>query len=462
MDASESCSPAATKPAPADCTVSFGSEHGFTLVEVLAAVALISFGIAATLNIFGVSGHAVLRSQRTEVAVQRAQAELDRLRTVPFGRLAMTSPPASSSDPKDPGRRVEGSSLRVRSDLLEPFVLAPASGETAAVDPAPTDFAVGLAGSTVTGRVYRYVTWRDEPCPNALCAGSENTKRLTVAVALDPDPGGERRAPLWLSTVITDPSATPPGAQAPPAGGPSGANPVTAESFFLYDTPCGQTARQQPSVTHSTHNTASFGTAASDYSTCSNPDAGKQPDLMDGTAPPGDRTTPLFEYSSDLDGGYEGGLTMLHRGTSCAAGYAASDAANPQSVDKWAVHAWATPKFSQPFVLRGLATLSLFTTTVGGVQASGRLCATLVDRVTTNGVPSDRVLGTGIYDLPNWPSDVRRLTFSFQLAQEETVPTDHRLLLALHLRGESGADISILYDHPLYPSLLEVSTSTPL
>jgi len=34
--------------------------------------------------------------------------------------------------------------------------------------------------------------------------------------------------------------------------------------------------------------------------------------------------------------------------------------------------------------------------------------------------------------------------------------------MALQVRGESGADISLLYDHPLYPSLLEVATSTPL
>ena len=57
---------------------------------------------------------------------------------------------------------------------------------------------------------------------------------------------------------------------------------------------------------------------------------------------------------------------------------------------------------------------------------------------------------------------MRRVTFSFRLAQEEIVPATHRLVFALQLRGESGGDISLLYDHPLYPSLLEVATSTPL
>lgn len=463
MDVLEPWSPQrARKAARPACGRDLRAEHGFTLIEVLAAVALISIGVAATLRIFGASGRTVLRAERVDVATQRAQAELDRMRTLPYTRLALTTPPPSSSDPQDPGSRVEGTSLRIRPDLTEPFVMSPGAGDFAGVDPAPQDFAVGLAGATITGHIYRYVTWRDEACPLALCVGSDNTKRLTVAAIIDPEPGGLRRPPLWLSTVIVDPDAAPPGAQVPPSGGPGGGSTVTAQSFFLYDTPCGQAARQDPSSHHATHDTASVGASAAEDSTCVNPDHGRQPDLMGGTAPPGDGTTPLFRYSDDLSGGYNGGLTLLHRGTSCAASYAASAATSTPDVNKWAVHAWSTASFAQPFKLGGLVTTSLFTTAVGGVTASGRLCTTLIDRQTTAGVPTDRVLGTGIYDLSTWPTDVRRVTFSFRLAQEETLPADHQLVMALQLRGESGADISLLYDHPLYPSLLEVATSTPL
>jgi prepilin-type N-terminal cleavage/methylation domain-containing protein len=443
-------------------SISIRSERGFTLIEVLAACALISIGVASTLKIFGAAGRSVLRSERTDIAVQQAQAQLDRLRTVSYGALALTSAPAPSSDPKNPGSRVEGGSLRVRPDLLEEFVVEPAEGHVAQVDPAPTDFAVGLGGSTIRGHVYRFVTWRDESCPFALCPGSHNTKRVTVAVTLDPDPSGLRRPPMWFSTVIVDPSTAPPGTQAPPGGGPSGGDPVTAQSFFLYDTPCGEDSRREPGSAHATRDTASGGASAAEDSTCEHPDPAKQPDLMGGTAPPGDRSTPLFEYSNDVSGGYEGGLTMLHRGSTCAASYASADASSPDAVGKWSVHAWSTAQLTQPFALGGLVTVSLFTTTVGGVTAQGRVCVTLIDRVTTGGVPTDRVLGTGVYDLSSWPTDVRRLTFSFRLAQEEIVPAGHRLEMALHLHGHSGADISLLYDHPLYPSLLEVATSTPL
>jgi len=52
------------------------SDRGFTLVEVLAAVALISIGVAATLRIFGAAGHSVLRSERTDVALTRVSCLL--------------------------------------------------------------------------------------------------------------------------------------------------------------------------------------------------------------------------------------------------------------------------------------------------------------------------------------------------------------------------------------------------
>ena len=110
----------------------------------------------------------------------------------------------------------------------------------------------------------------------------------------------------------------------------------------------------------------------------------------------------------------------------------------------------------------GQVTLSLFTATLGGVSGNGRLCATLLDRAVSDGVPSDRSLGSAVYDLPSWPGSIRRVTFTFNLPDAEAVPAGNRLVLALHLREESAQDVMLLYDHPLYRSLLEVATPTPL
>ena len=438
------------------------AEQGFTLIEVVVAVALISIGVASTIRIFGASGRTVVRAEQSEVAVQQAQSELDKLKTIPYGALALASQPPTSTDPKDPGSRVEGTTLRIRPDLAEPFVMTPGAGQTASVLPGPQSFSIGTGQTPVTGRIYNYVTWRDENCPYSLCNGTQNTKRVTVAVAVDPTGGSSARGPVWVSTVVVDPDAAPPGTQAPPGGGPGAGDPVTAQSFYLYDTPCGQDQRQAQTDSHPTRNTASLGTSPSDTSTCENPDPSTEPDLMGSTAPAGDGDSPLYEYSSDLSGDYPGGLALRHKGTECRTSYAAADASNPDVAGKWSVHAWSTGKLPQLFHLSSLVTLSLFTTTLGGTPGPGKLCATLLDRQVTNGVPSDTTLGSAVYDLSSWPTTIRRLTFSFNLPQAADVPQDHRLVLVLQLRGESGSDVALVYDHPLYPSLLEVATTTPL
>ena len=422
---------------------------------------LMSVGIAATLGTFGSAGRTTLRAQQQQVAVQRAQAEVDRLATLPYGALALTAPPVTSADLRHPGSRVEGTSLRITADLAEPFVMSPSADQDASVNPGPETFAVGSGGATITGKIYRYVTWRDETCANSLCEGGQDTKRLTVAATVDPSPGAEPRAPVWLATLVTDPDDAPAGSQAVPDGGPGGGEPVKAQSFYLYDTPCGEGERRPPASAHETRDTASAAPDADSASACEHPDPKKQPDLMGRTAPPGDNSTPLHEYSSDLAGSYDGGLAMIGRGSSCSSAYSSAEATNPDGPGKWSVHAWSTAPFTQTFHLNGLVTVSLFTSAVGGATGNGKLCATLVDRGTVDGLPSDRVLGSAVYDLASWPTTVRRVTFSFSLPQEETLLPGRRLMAVLHLRGESANDIVLVYDHPLYPSLLEVATATP-
>lgn len=438
------------------------AERGFTIIEVVIAMALISIGVGSTLRVFGASGRTTVRAEQSEVAVQKAQAELDRLKTLPYGALALTSPPPSSVDPKDAGSKVEGTTLRIRSDLAEPLVMTPGPGQVAGVQPGPQAFSVGLSQTPISGRIYRYVTWRDEVCPFSLCDGTQNTKRLTVAVTVDPTGGSIPRSPVWVSTVVVDPDAAPPGTQAPPGGGPGGGDPVTAQTFYLYDTPCGQDQRQAQTGSHATRDTASSGSSASDTSTCENSDPSREPDLMGATAPSGDSGNPLYNYSSDLSGDYPGGLALRHSGQQCQTSYPAAYANNPDATGKWSVHAWSTGKLPQLVHLSGMTTLSLFTMSLGGTQGPGRLCATLVDRQVTGGIPSDTTLGSSVYDLSTWPVTVRRLTFTFKLPTPQDVAADHRLVLVLQLRSESGNDVALVYDHPLYPSLLEVATTTPL
>ena len=127
----------------------------------------------------------------------------------------------------------------------------------------------------------------------------------------------------------------------------------------------------------------------------------------------------------------------------------------------YSVHAWSTPTFASGFTVQDQATVSIFTKTVGGAAARGVVCATLIDRSVASGVPTDTVLGSTTYDLASWPTDGRRVSFSFNVTTT-TIAASHRLVLALNVRSESGSDLVFLYDHPLYASFLEVATTTPL
>ena len=54
---------------------------------------------------------------------------------------------------------------------------------------------------------------------------------------------------------------------------------MTAQSFYLYDTRCSYDERQGTTENHATHDTASVGSSAADYSTCENQTSSRQPDL---------------------------------------------------------------------------------------------------------------------------------------------------------------------------------------
>jgi prepilin-type N-terminal cleavage/methylation domain-containing protein len=450
-------------------TTRIRDEAGFSLIELLIAMALTAVGVAATLGVFGASGRTTVISQNTEVGAQQAQAELDRLSKLRYGELALTSTPVNSSNPKNPNYRVSGTNFDVRSGLTEALVTTPGDEATAKVDPGPSTFAVGQNGSTITGRIYRYVTWRDENCPTSICDGAQNTKRVIVAVSVDPISNSVQRAPLWFSTVISDPSAAPPGYTGTAGGNTSGGNTTSAQIFYLYDISCNETredwdhfAYQAPSGSHNTRNTAQSGPSPATNSTCDD-DAGQHTDMMGTVPPPGNTSTPLYEYSADLAGSYLGGLAMMRKGSSCVRSYSVTQASNPAAtVNKWAVHAWNTPRFESAFHLSGRATVSIWTETLGDVSGRGYLCATLVERAVSSGVPTDAVVGSTAYDISAWPANPRRLSFTFTISPQVDIDQDHQLMLVLHLRQESAQDIAILYDHPSYQSLLEVETSTPI
>jgi hypothetical protein len=441
-------------------------ERGLTLIEVVVTAAILMVGMLGTFSAFTGAKRTTLAAQHREVAVHQAQREIEKLTTRTYAQLKLTAQPQASLDPANPGSRVIGAYFKTRPDLTEPLVLPSDPGPSGLVSPGPEPFSVAAGNSVVSGNVYRYVTWRDEHCTAEACAGTQNTKRVIVAVTID---GSDQRAgprrPIFMSWIATDPNAGSSDTEQAPDATPGSGPQVTAESFFLYDTRCGFGERQLPADDHPTHNTASVGTTASEDSTCENSDASRQPDLMGPVAPPNPvepDVPPLLRYSDDLTGSYPGGLALERGNSTCPTSYPAADAESTNATSKWKVHAWATAPMASAFELTGRVSLSFYTTTVGGAAGRGMVCATVIDRVTSNGVPTDTALGAITYDVASWPTTPRHLSFTFDLPHSATVGAGHRLVLALSVRGESANDLVLLYDHPVYQSFLQTATTTPL
>ena len=85
---------------------------------------------------------------------------------------------------------------------------------------------------------------------------------MIVAVSLDPVANTVQRNPLWFSTVISDPSAAPPGYTGTSGGNGSGTGGNTsAQIFYLYDEACDDeewdgSEYDAPTGSHNTRNTA--------------------------------------------------------------------------------------------------------------------------------------------------------------------------------------------------------------
>ena len=179
------------------------------------------------------------------------------------------------------------------------------------------------------------------------------------------------------------------------------------------------------------------------------PGRGHQPDLMGGSAPPGRPATPPSTSTRPTSRVATSAGSRWSMPVHVRALVPAAEAEDPQGPSKWSVHAWSTGAMPQPFQLDGQVTrldLHVHARRRIGQRAPVRDAAR---PSVTSGVPTDRVLGSAVYDLGSWPASMRRVTFTFNLAQADVVAAGNRLVLALHLRGESAHDVASLRPPPL-------------
>jgi type II secretory pathway pseudopilin PulG len=466
-----------------------GREAGFTLVEVIVAALILVLGATASFGLLRTATKNAQRAKATQVAQNQAQQELEKLRSLDNEELAMTVAPAHAGSELDPNYRVNGGTFALIRKPPSDYATMVVNGGSlygggfvkgGVITPGPLAFSSG----DVTGKVYRYVVWRnDETCPDETCPGAQDYKQIVVAVKLD-TPGNQsgERGYVEVASDFIDPEDSVLNDPIPGAGGV-----VTAQQFYLSDTPCaksGATARQDILGDHLLHNT--LGTCESGLQ--SGPLAVGAPDaLLLGSppdpAPENDLDPPLFDYSDDsyleptpdTDKGIQ-----VRRDDTNGCHFTPSGKTNPESQ----VHRWVTDKMASDFVItdsetsEGNVTIELFSRSLNGTLHKGTVCVFLFKRSEAGSPPvaTDTLLvnksgGLAYWELKAkengfWPTGWEAMKLPMSLSKVPyTISSGHRLGLALSVERNNTSPaeaIPIMYDHPFHATRIEVDTSTPI
>jgi prepilin-type N-terminal cleavage/methylation domain-containing protein len=492
-----------------------GGEDGFTLIEVLVAAVIL---VLASMAVFGVLTAATRNAQRaqaTQVALDKAQEEIEKLHSIPYNELALYKNPPPSSAPLNPNYRVSGGEFFLQREPLgkkAELVINGGSirggGEVhGEVKSGPINFQEG----TVSGKIYRYIVWQNDPtCPESatnltedFCPGNQDYKQIVVSVQLNP-PAGENRELNYVEvqSQVVNPEAraqrttqgNEPGSGGTGAGGKqeeeerekelkedetgllTSGKAVTAQQFYLSDTPCaasGTTTREEISGDHLLHNT--LGICANGLQTGQTAGA---PDALLRAAPPDpapedESNPPLLDYSSDSylepPSGSDNGLQILHD-DSAGCNFPPKSTVHPEAK----IHRWVTDKMPQDFKLSGTVTLEFYSRTIAEASYPGTICAFLFKRNSTEvsdtrfeNAENGRLYWTfSSQGSSSWPrTEWTRLRLTMKIAGTQEVKTGERLGLALSVEAAAvspAAGLEVLYDHPDFASRLEVDTTTPI
>jgi prepilin-type N-terminal cleavage/methylation domain-containing protein len=467
-------------------------ESGFTIVEVLVAMFILLIAAGATFKALAAATDNTQRAKESQVLLDVAQQEMEKVRNIDYSQIALTSSPGTSASSLDPDSRVSGGTFALNRDGSSPAVMVVNGGSLygggfvsgGTLNPGSV-VSAPLGVGDVNVRIWRFVVWQnDAQC--GTCGGNQDYKRVVIAVRVEQRGNQNYQRPyIEIQSDFIDPQKS---TLTDPAAGPGGV--VTAQQFWLTDTPCaaaGTTSRANIAGDHLLHNT--LGTCASGPNTGTT--AGSPDTLLTSGPPdpaPDDVAVPaVFDYSNDFylepspntDKGVQ-----LKRPTTTGCNYSPSGS-NPESQ----IHRWVTDKFASNFNMTGKVTLEFYTRAINDASYSGKLCVWLFKRRETGTPPValdtallDSVLGNAYwtYSQSTWPrltsSDPLvwtkvRLTMNFNPAVSVggqalgTLVAGDRLGVALGSERTGttfDAGIQVLYDHPNYPTRIEVDTTTPI
>lgn len=450
-----------------------------TVVEVLVAGLVLVAGALAVLTVVDAATHNTHRAQQSQVVADLLQAELEKLRGMPYDELALASLPPHDPDSASPDSRVAGTEFYLGRDSTHPAPLV-YDAEAGKVSPAAS-FEVG----GVRGTVHRYVTW--DSCPSSLCEDGDYLKRVVVAARLDPTASGGVRTYQEVQGQVVDPGVKPADNPGPPPGGEE----KTPWTLWLTDTTCNHASRQPPSADHQSHNTR--GTCSAGLKTeddcvnlvlVTNCPSGA-PDLMEEVAPPDEPERPLYDYATDVepkaDADEDVGLTLRPTSGGCNAISSlvyqlplVSGLLDSAGFQK--VHKWLSPPIPGGIdvELEGRGTLNLWTKTMNSAVQPGKICVGLFTRQLSLGIPvdtpavnldlTDGLLNLNYFSLalPQWPSSGwTEVAVPLHFTLNAKLLPGSQLGVALWVAGSGSANngLEFLYDARSFDSRLELQVA---
>ena len=451
-------------------------EGGFTIIEGLIAGVILVLGSLAIYDSYDAGTRGTFRAQVAQVELSQAQQQMELYRSYQYDEVTMTSLPSHQTDPTSPFYRVQGGSFDLNRSGTPNFAPLVVNGGTNFAGDGP--LAGGLVDPTQTfddgnvhGTIYSFVVWqKDNGCLQPTCTGQDIKRVIILAQAVSTG-AGSTPSYLEIHSDFTDKEATPQSSVTA-----TGTPKTTAQQFWLSDTSCdpnGPTQRLPITAAHPLHNTLGVD--------CSN---GLQIGAVDGAAdslltnePPGSKDDPIFDYQNDppnttADAGIQLG-PEAQATAQCKWGAAGST--DPQT----RFHVWMSDAVDPqriygngPFQLNGPVSLSFFSRTVGLTSFPGKICIWLFSRNAGKGSSPnifDGTLNAPTWTWPapgTWPNDYGdpneppvALVASTDIGPHKVNP-NQRLGLAISVTPSTQGALELMYDHPQFPSVLSVSTST--
>jgi hypothetical protein len=165
-------------------------------------------------------------------------------------------------------------------------------------------------------------------------------------------------------------------------------------------------------------------------------------------------TPPVYNYSSEITGGSTPGGAVIRRDSECGGSVTTSD--NTKG------HLWVSTPLAAPIALSGDAAMSVYTQTFNGVTAAAMICVRFynvpgdMSNLVAN-PPSE--IGSAGYSLTSWPKTPGSLNFAMDFLDGDPseIPAGNRLGVRVWAAASSAADLVMVYDHPLYPSFIQIN-----